>query len=314
MSNQSAATLSHQLLMAENIISASVLAGIGKGEPAGVLSQPAVIQMAACSYGPMLTFSSDMIIGQSLRTQGNFQERKIAEVTEFLASTLGVQTETFIDIGANIGTHLVFALKEGGFLRGIAIEPDANNYRLLVCNLLLNNLESRVSVANLALSDSDGWAELELSPDNFGDHRIRSAESGAQLSFGESSRETYKVPKRHAGDWFQGIAYERNKTLIWIDTQGHEGNIFHSFAGKPAAAQPKHLVAEFWPYGLARSGGRQAYLDYLARCDAVYDINAPMWQTSPPVAVAQLLVMYDTMLAATTADHYPHTDLLCVHK
>lgn len=260
----------------------------------------------------MLTFDADTIIGESLRTTGSFQEFKIGEVSQFLAKAYNFRPEIFIDIGANIGTHLVFALKEAGFREGFGVEPDTNNYRLLVCNVLLNGLEGRTSLFNIALSDDVGWAELELANGNFGDHRIRSTIGEYALSFGESERRSYKVPRTHAGRWITDVGPDLNCTLTWVDTQGHEGNIFRCFLGAQSYAPPRYLVAEFWPYGLERSGGKNSYLQYLERCDAVYDINKENWAQSSPASIDSLTAMYERMLAETTAVHYPHTDLLCI--
>ena len=270
------------------------------------------VLLAQAVVGPMLTFDADRIIGQSLRTSGSFQESKISEVSQFLAKKHGFRSETFIDIGANIGTHLLFALKEAGYQQGFGIEPDVNNYRLLVCNVLLNGLEGRTSLFNLALSDDDGWAELELSTENFGDHRIRSISGEHTLSFGENERKSYRVPKTLADRWLANIACNPHRTLIWVDTQGHEGHIFRCFLGVQAYAAPKYMVAEFWPYGLERAGGKHSYLQYLAQCDAVYDINLENWSQSSPVSIDSLAARYNQMLAETTAVHYPHTDLLCI--
>jgi len=278
----------------------------------GDASLPGQIHLARGMYGPMLTFDADSVIGQSLRTSGTFQESKIAEVSQFLAKKHNFRPETFFDIGANIGTHLVYALKEARYLEGFGVEPDVNNYRLLVCNVLLNGLEGRTSLFNLALSDDAGWAELELSTENFGDHRIRSAVDKHAVTFGENGRKTYQVPMMHAGRWIDDVARDPKGTLIWVDTQGHEGHVFRCFLGDQAYVAPQYMVAEFWPYGLERSGGKNAYLEYLAQCDAVYDINAENWAQSSPVSVDSLTARYDKMLAETTAVHYPHTDLLCI--
>ena len=275
-------------------------------------SPPGQVHLACGVYGPMLTYDADMIIGQSLRTSGTFQESKIAEVSNFLVNKYNFRPETFIDIGANIGTHLVYALKEAGYQEGFGVEPDINNYRLLVCNVLLNGLEGRTSLFNLALSDDAGWAELELSTENFGDHRIRSAVCEHAVSFGENERKTYQVPKTHAGRWLDDVACDPQSTLVWVDTQGHEGHVFRCFLDDHASAAPNYMVAEFWPYGLERSGGKNSYLQYLAQCDAVYDINLENWAQSSPVSIGSLAARYDQMLAETTAVHHPHTDLLCI--
>ena len=270
------------------------------------------IELARALYGPMLTFGADQIIGHSLRTTGTFQEAKIREVSQFLVRKCAFQPKTFVDIGANIGTHLVFALKEAGYQEGFGIEPDVNNYRLLVCNVLLNRLEGRTSLFNLAFSDEDGWAELELSTENFGDHRIRNTGGECAVSFGEGERKSYRVPKTHAGRWLVDAVRNPRSTLVWIDTQGHEGHVFRCFLGEQPCVPPPYLVAEFWPYGLERAGGKKSYLAFLAQCVAVYDINAENWEEASPVPIDLLSAMYDQMLVDTTATHYPHTDLLCI--
>lgn len=286
--------------------------GIGQLNRSSQAAPLGDIELAKCAYGPMLTFSSDKVIGHSLRTSGNFQESKIHEVCNFLILRHDFQPETFVDLGANIGTHLVFALKEAGFQRGFGIEPDLNNYRLLACNVLLNGLEACVSLFNLALSDEAGWAQLELSPENYGDHRIRSKDTEHAVSFDESERIVYAVPKLHAGDWLTNAIPNPNRSLFWIDTQGHEGHIFRCFLGDTSFPPPRFVVSEFWPYGLERSGGKDSYFQYLAECDAVYDINVENWSQMPPVAADSFRALYEKMLAETTAVHYPHTDLLCV--
>ena len=94
--------------------------------------------VANAASGPMLTLRSDMIIGESLRTVGTFQEEKIREVSAYLSATHQFQTKTFVDVGANIGTHLIFALRGGGYQHAVGIEPDLTNFCLLRCNVLLN--------------------------------------------------------------------------------------------------------------------------------------------------------------------------------
>ena len=280
--------------------------------PASGIPSTDDIALARALYGPMLTFGADKIIGHSLRTTGAFQEAKIREVSQFLVRKYAFQPETFVDIGANIGTHLVFALNAAGYQEGFGIEPDVNNYRLLVCNVLLNGLEGRTSLFNLAFSDEDGWAELELSTENFGDHRIRNSGGECAVSFGEDERKSYRVPKTHAGRWLTNAMLNPRSTLVWIDTQGHEGHVFRCFLGEQPCVPPPYLVAEFWPYGLERAGGKKSYLAFLAQCVAVYDINAENWEEASPVPIDLLSAMYDQMLVDTTATHYPHTDLLCI--
>ena len=59
-----------------------------------------------------------------------------------------------LDVGANIGTVAVSLLVRHGVERIVAVEPDAENVRMLRANLALNGVQDRVEIHELALSDS----------------------------------------------------------------------------------------------------------------------------------------------------------------
>lgn len=61
-----------------------------------------------------------------------------------------------VDIGAHIGTYTVLAAEKVGITgKVIAIEPEPNNYKVLVENINLNNFKN-VIPTDIALSDHDG--------------------------------------------------------------------------------------------------------------------------------------------------------------
>ena len=70
---------------------------------------------------------------------------------------------TFADIGANVGTTTVPALRAIGFGRGLAVEPAPSNLRLLRANLALNDLHERVTVVESAIGDRAGTMTLFIS-------------------------------------------------------------------------------------------------------------------------------------------------------
>ncbi len=214
------------------------------------------LQVAKTSLGYMLTHVDDEAIGSWLRTSGAGDEADIGAAVD-LISQVGrtVEKKTFLEVGANIGTHGLRALKDG-FERVVAIEPDATNFKLLRANQILNDKFEFCTNIQAAASDIDGAGVLELSPDNFGDHRVRSstADEGSPGLYEEHNRavsatrlaridtllEEHDIPAQDIG-------------LVWIDTQGHEG---HALAGAQLLIAAKvPMVAEFWPYGLRRSGG-----------------------------------------------------------
>jgi FkbM family methyltransferase len=262
-------------------------------------------------YGPMMIAEGDRVIGESLATHGCFEEEKIGEVVAFLAGRQEFHPGMFIDIGANIGTHLVSALVQYGFKQGIGCEPDPLNFDLLKQNILINGLEDRTRVFNMALSDRFGSATLELSPTNFGDHRIRNRSSECPVIEDEAQRMTCSVMMETASRLFShhGVACTSG-TLVWIDTQGHEGHVLMGLRDWLDAGTLHAVVIEFWPQGIERSGGRHALFECLKNCTEIYDINAVGWQKSRGLSFDELNAKYEQLLSETMESHSPHTDLL----
>ena len=78
----------------------------------------------------------------------------------------------FVDVGANIGTHTVYALRTGRFGRAVAFEPEPKNARLLRMNIEANGLADAVTVIAKAAGEREGSATLYLHPRNKGAHAI----------------------------------------------------------------------------------------------------------------------------------------------
>ena len=109
-----------------------------------------------------------------------------------------------------------------------------------------------------------------------------------------------------------GIAITEN-TLIWVDTQGHEGHVFSGITLNHALGRRPFIVTEFWPYGLERAGGRTRFLSFINQCSSVYEINQERWSENPRIlSGADIALLYENMLAEMKENQYPHTDLLCI--
>lgn len=193
--------------------------------------------------------SRDWLVGKYLFVNREYEIYYIRKTIEALTALglLGETNGTLLDVGANIGMICIPLVRDGRFERAIAFEPDPNNFRLLERNVAQNELEERISVRALALSSEPGRAELELSPDNYGDHRVRRSE---KPGFYDEQRRPTRLVQVETLD--RVMAGEAPPALVWLDIQGHEG---HFFAGaRETLARGGPVVAEFWPYGIARSG------------------------------------------------------------
>jgi FkbM family methyltransferase len=276
--------------------------------PASTLRAEEPVQVET-DLGPMWVMPSDSAIGASLLATGRFEESMIAEVASFLSERYAFVPEKFVDVGANIGSHLLYSQRSGLFKTGVAFEADPVNYDLLVRNIRLAGLENQVKAFHFPISDRAGAVTIERAPDNLGDHRVRVANSSSSDFYQESFRETLSLVSETLDNLdaeFQlGVGAG---TLCWIDTQGHEGHVLAGAKGLIERGTLQYLVCEFWPYGLERSGGKEKFFDFLSRCCAIYDLRQPDWQNAEPLCCDVFVYKYEELLRGGVG----HTDLLCI--
>jgi FkbM family methyltransferase len=228
------------------------------------------------AFNGRITFDSrDTVIGRELFVTRQWERAVMRDVAallraEGLARLDG--TGTFFDVGANIGVTCLAALREGWCARAVAFEPAPANVALLERNVAQNGYADRVVRRPWALSDADGTLELELSPANFGDHRIRhvgaapagaapAGAAGGRDAFAEDARPLVRVPVRTLDGVLRDDAELRGARpeVLWVDIQGHEGQFFRGAAATLAAGVP--VFSEVYPYAIRRSGlTRDAYL------------------------------------------------------
>lgn len=226
-----------------------------------------------------IVIASDQMLSRPVYVYGNYEFGKFEKVIALLEGTGGrFKLDTVIDVGANIGTICIAAVKRGYAVRAIAIEPEPKNYRALVANIYLNDLADKIVPLNLALGEKHGQTlTLELSPDNSGDHRIRvSSERGAGA---EEKRETVVVKSDSFDSSIEEV--DRNSYLIWMDTQGYEGVILQG--AQSALMKKVPMVIEFWPYGMQRANSYAALRTAIGAYSQFYDLSDP---EPIPVAVS----------------------------
>ena len=133
----------------------------------------------------------------------------------------------FVDVGANIGTTTVAALRRHGFASAVAIEPSSETSRTLRLNVAVNDLDDRVQALPFAVGDVEGVAGLDMSRDP-GRHRLADAtEAGAEVEV-----VTLDALVR------RGVVDPARVGLLWIDVQGHEPQVLAGASALIGAAVP----------------------------------------------------------------------------
>jgi FkbM family methyltransferase len=195
-------------------------------------------------------FATNDDFGREVFLRGNYENDSLLEAVSILRTHFnGFLEKTFLDIGANIGTSTITALKLAGFRSAIAVEPEPNNFKLLQINVIANDATSQVRLVNAAISSKEGNVQLEVDERNNGAYRVI---VGNQLDI--TGRSTVSVRALPLAQALASVgATVDDIGLLWMDVQGHEPYVLESCPEITAAGVPACL--EFWPAGLRLSGG-----------------------------------------------------------
>ena len=166
-------------------------------------------------HGTFSFYSNDQYIGKSLSQYGEWSEAEVGLLKQLLADN-----ENIIEIGSNIGTHTIPLAKHvlnGGVV--YAIEPQYQNYKLLLNNIKDNKLKN-IKGFKVAISSKEGEAYMntfdENISSNFGDSKI--------FSFKFKNAESVPV-KTLDQLFYEDIKEKKSIKLIKCDAQGQELNI-----------------------------------------------------------------------------------------
>lgn len=165
--------------------------------------------------------------------------------TRFLLSHLR-EGDVFVDIGANHGYYtLIAAHRVGDAGRVFAFEPNPQVLAQLEKHVLLNDVERRVEISSLALSDrSQNEAEFFVSScaTNSGLSSLVLSESA--LTRGElSSHNKIVVETRTFDDWVKTKRPAR-LDLMKIDVEGAEEKVLRGMLTTLASTPPARIICE----------------------------------------------------------------------
>jgi FkbM family methyltransferase len=254
--------------------------------------------------------TSDRALGRYVFGSGTYSQRELGEaiaIIEFMLDRKALLSgRTFVDIGANIGTTTIPAVKVFGARTALAFEPEPNNFRLLQCNIIANELADRIEAHQVALSDTTGMAILELCEKNSGDNRVRVRNEDGLYQ--EVDRRVIEIATTQFDQVVLESAFDlENIGLVWMDTQGHEGHILAGAQSITSMEIP--IVMEYWPYALQR-GDNLRLLHQLVETSyrTVIDLRKSMG--------TKTIVQYPADRVWDLESAYPglsYTDLILLH-
>ncbi|MEL7100004.1 MAG: FkbM family methyltransferase [Pseudomonadota bacterium] len=179
----------------------------------------AVIDGRAVNF--CITRPRDII--QSQHLNGRFYEA--AELADL--ARIFPRGGVFVDIGANIGNHTLWAALFMGAARVIAFEPNPKAVDLLVPNVMINGIGDVVDLSHLGLGlgaqASSGFG-LERTPGNLGATKL---EAGAGYLRVERA---------------DGLLRDQTPDMIKIDVEGMEMDVLSGLSGVLKRCRPALFV------------------------------------------------------------------------
>jgi FkbM family methyltransferase len=195
-----------------------------------------------CDLGDVRFFvdPSDRVVGTWLMWHGGWQRREIETAVQVLSAAGRLQPDAvFVDVGAHIGTHTIYALRTGRFGRAVAFEPEPRNAKLLAMNLEANGLAQAVVVIRKAAGAAPGTAVLHLHPRNTGAHALDVPPS-------YDGRDSLEVPVVRVDDVLEELSIPLETVgLAWVDVEGYEPHTLAGLAKLIARSVP--ITFEFTP-------------------------------------------------------------------
>jgi FkbM family methyltransferase len=194
----------------------------------------------------------------------------------------------FVDVGANVGTTTLYAMRTGDFSHAVCLEPSPDNLKVLRLNVLANGLGDEVTVIAAACSSQEGTADLWVSSVSQGDHRL--AHKGAAPDTHQSSLGIKTVSLD--GALQSSDVKVSDVSMVWVDTQGHEPEVLSGASNAIDAGVP--FCIEFWPTQYSDAGTLDHMIELVEdRFTNFLDLGATNLGVRP---IAEVLPLADRLL------------------
>jgi len=241
--------------------------------------------------------SNDQVIGRTVfATKKPFDFDKLTKVLKILNLK---KNELLIDVGANIGTICIPAIKRNLFNKAIVFEPEPLNYSLLLSNIIINGCYNKISAHNIALgSKNREKLNLQLDDHNKGNHRI-------------IINSKIKLKKNIVINSYKLDSFIKNvnslSTLVWIDVQGYETQVL--LGAKKLLNKKVPVCVEFSPTFLEKKKYDIFKKMFIKNgYNYFYNLNLPLNK------IALNNQSIDNLYKTLKKNKFAETDLLFVYK
>lgn len=182
-------------------------------------------------------------------------------------ASLSVRPGTVMDIGANVGTSIIyFRSKLGPGCKYYAVEPVTGNYNLLNANCAINGFYD-INTFRLGISDTIGEANMEIDPENMATCKIAGTDNDGLVFAKSSAAYVGETIKLITIDGFvkDNHVPTDSPLLFWIDVEGHEPEVFRS--GLDTFRNSDSVVfCEYNPKLYKSNGNYESFIKDIKQC------------------------------------------------
>ena len=212
-------------------------------------------KLSESEFGKFIIFARDGGISRQVYINKTYNFETLKKTIQILG-----KQDLIFDIGANIGTTCITAIKKKFAKKAIAVEVDNENFQLLKQNIILNKMEDKIESINAAIGYKQKKLELIKNKNNFG------------ANYTKNSNKKKNKNKVKVVDLNKFNKLTKKKSLIWIDIQGNEAK---ALLGSSKLIKKKiPFVIEFWPYGIKRAGEKEKLITQLLKFKFYIDLKS----------------------------------------
>jgi FkbM family methyltransferase len=172
------------------------------------------------------------VVGRTLFKTGCWDK----PITEYLLGKINKIPINVIDVGANLGYYsCMFSLESSADSKILAVEPDDENFYILLKNIKLNSLKN-IATRKLAISDCSGYGYIErYKSSNRGKHHL------IEDSLADESVSIFTLDELLLENFQRGEQID----FLKIDIEGHELRALRG--GQETLNRTKNLIIEYLP-------------------------------------------------------------------
>lgn len=193
-------------------------------------------------FGAIMDLDLSQYIQRQIYFRGMYEKRVLDLINEMNNQN---RFDLFLDVGANVGQHSLFAVMCAGIPRAISFEASPHVFPLLKKNIENNKMLGRINPLNWAVSDVSGFVDV-LVPEE--------KNNGTGFIVEAKSVEINSTINAKPLEDFEEVVEFAKKSLMKVDVEGAELKVIRGASKLIRGGRIKAIIVEVCEAHLKRFG------------------------------------------------------------